>query len=145
MKSFWDVYWHIAKPNGQSRQFAVGRVARDDLERAVLGAKNLDVSFGTAAMMAKKVDSLRASWDGGMDNVYRVYVNPNTKSVEVVCLGIDSIDSEAEGIYHNTTQLPTWMQERIAVLSLMKVDPPQTKVEGVGMRVDENVYWIIKG
>lgn len=143
MKSFWDVYWHVAKPNGGDRQFAVGRVTRDDLERAVLG-KN-EISFGAAAMMAKKVAALRSSWDGGMDNVYRVYVNPNTKSVEVVCLGIDSIDSEAEGIYHNTAQLPTWMQERLAVLSMMKVDPPQTKVEGVGMRVDEHVYWIIKG
>lgn len=143
MKGFWDVYWHIAKPNGQSRQFAVGRVVRDDLERAVLGTR--DVSFGTAAMMAKKVDGLRAQWDGGMDNVYRVYISPDTKNIEVVCLGIDSIDSEAEGIYDDTSKLPAWMQERLAVLSMMKVDPPQTKVEGVGMRVDENVYWIIKG
>jgi hypothetical protein len=37
------------------------------------------------------------------------------------------------------------MQERIAVLSMMKVNPPQTKVEGVGMRVDESVYWVLKG
>lgn len=143
MKSFWDVYWHVAKPIGGNRQFAVGRVTRNDLERAVLG-KN-ETSFGIAAMMAKKVAALRSSWDGGMDNVYRVYVNPNTKSVEVVCLGIDSIDSEAEGIYEDTSKLPAWMQERLAVLSMMKVDPPQTKVEGVGMRVDEHVYWIIKG
>lgn len=143
MKSFRDVYWHVAKPIGGNRQFAVGRVTRNDLERAVLG-KN-ETSFGIAAMMAKKVAALRSSWDGGMDNVYRVYVNPNTKSVEVVCLGIDSIDSEAEGIYEDTSKLPAWMQERLAVLSMMKVDPPQTKVEGVGMRVDEHVYWIIKG
>lgn len=145
MKSFWDVYWHVARPNGKDRQFALGRVTRDDLERAVLGAKNLDVSFGTAAMMAKKVEALRAQWDGGMDNVYRVYISPDSKSVEVVCLGMDSIDGEAEGIYDDTSQLPMWMQERLAVLSMMKVNPPQTKVEGVGMRVDHNVYWIIKG
>jgi hypothetical protein len=145
MISFWDIYWHVAKSNGKDRQFAIGRVTRYDLERAVLGTKNLYVSFGTAAMMAKKVDTLRASWDGGMDNVYRVFINPNTKSVEVVCLGMDSVDSEAEGIYDDTSNLPMWMQERLAVLSMMKVDPPQTKVEGVGMRVDEHVYWIIKG
>jgi hypothetical protein len=143
MKSFWEVYWHVARPNGGDRQFAIGRVARDDLERAVLGT--MDVSFGAAAMMARSVDHLRAKWEGGMSNVYRVYIKPDTLSVEVVCLGIDSIDSEAEGIYDNTSLLPAWMQERLAVLSIMKVDPPQTKVEGVGMRVDENVYWIIKG
>lgn len=142
MKSFWDVYWHVAKPNGENRQFAVGRVTRDDLERAVLGTQ--DVSFGAAAMLAKKVSALRAQWEGGMDNVYRVYISPDTQRIEVVCLGIDNIDSEAEGIYHDTSHLPMWMQERLAVLSMMKVDPPQTKVEGVGMRVDQHVFWIVK-
>jgi hypothetical protein len=62
----------------------------------------------------------------------------------VVCLGIDNVDSEAEGIYSDTSQLPDWMQDRIAVLSMMKVNPPQTKIEGVGMRVDEHVFWVIK-
>lgn len=143
MISFWDVYWNVAKPNGKDRQFAVGRVARDDLERAVLGTT--DVSFGTAAMLARSVDHLRTQWEGGMDNVYRVYIAPDTLRVEVVCLGMDSIDGEAEGIYDDISRLPVWMQERLAVLSMMKVDPPQTKVEGVGMRVDHNVYWIIKG
>ena len=142
MISFWDVYWHMAKANGKDRQFAVGRVTRDDLERAVLGTT--DVSFGAAAMLARSVDHLRAKWEGGMDNVYRVYIKPDNKSIEVVCLGIDSVDSEAEGIYDDILKLPMWMQERLAVLSMMKVDPPQTKVEGVGMRVDNNVYWIIE-
>jgi hypothetical protein len=36
------------------------------------------------------------------------------------------------------------MQERVAVLSLMKVDPPQTRVEGIGMRIDDNTFWILK-
>ena len=143
MKAFWDTYWNIAVPNGKDRQFAVGRVVRDDMERAVLGTT--DVSFGAAAMMAKRVDALRAQWEGGMENVYRVYIYPSSKRVEVVCLGIDNIDTEAEGIYDAAKALPNWMQERLAVLAMMQVDPPQTKVEGVGMRVDENVFWIIKG
>lgn len=143
MKSFWDVYWYVAKPNGENRRHAAERITRDDLERAVLGRDS--VSFGTASMMANKVSQLRASWEGGMENVYRVYINPDTKSVEVVCLGMDSVDSEAEGIYHDTSHLPAWVQEKLAVLSMMKVSPPQTKVEGVGMRVDEHVFWIIKG
>lgn len=143
MKSFWDIYWHVARANGEDRQFAVGRVVRDDIERAVLGTR--DVSFTTASKMAKKVEALRAAWIGGMDNVYRVYVGPDSERVEVVCLGMDNVDSEAEGIYSSTALLPAWMQERLAVLSMMKVDPPQSKVEGVGMRVDEHVFWIIKG
>lgn len=143
MISFWDVYWHVAKPSGQNRRFAKERVTSDDLTRAVL--PSMDVSFGAAAMATKKVEALRARWEGGMDNVYRVYIHPDSKHIEVVCLGMDSVDSEAEGIYHDTSHLPDWMQDRLAVLSLMKVDPPQTTVDGVGMRVDNHVYWIIKG
>lgn len=142
MKSFWDVYWHIAKPNGKDRQFAVGRMTRDDLERAVLGSNTQ--SFSVAAMAARTVDDMRAQWVGGMESVYRIYIAPDSKSIEVVCLGIDNVDSEAEGIYSDTSQLPDWMQDRIAVLSMMKVNPPQTKIEGVGMRVDEHVFWVIK-
>ena len=142
MKSFWDIYWHVAKPNGKDRQFAIGRVVQDDTERAVLGTA--EQSFAAAAMAAKKVDELRARWTGDMNNVYRALINPDTGNVEVVCLGIDNVDSEAEGIYDDILKLPMWMQERLAVLSMMKVDPPQTKVEGVGMRVDANVYWIIE-
>jgi len=142
MKSFWDVYWHIAKPNGKDRQFAVGRTTRDDLERAVLGSNTQ--SFSVAAMAARTIDDMRAQWVGGMENVYRIYIAPDSKSIEVVCLGIDNVDSEAEGIYSDTSQLPDWMQDRIAVLSMMKVNPPQTKIEGVGMRVDEHVFWVIK-
>ena len=79
---------------------------------------------------------------GDTENVYRVFVGD---TVEVCCLGLHRTDKEAEGIYDDITDLPEWMQERIAVLSLMKVNPPQTKVDGIGMRVDEHVYWILKG
>lgn len=129
--------------NEAARHIAVGRVIRGDLERAVLGSEP-QISRDVVGVF-RHVQRLRAQWVGSMDNVYRVYLSPDTNHIEVICLGIDSIDSEAEGIYSNTSELPAWMQERLAVLSLMKVDPPQTKVEGVGMRVDEHVYWIIKG
>jgi hypothetical protein len=86
--------------------------------------------------------ALRAQWTGDIDNVYRVAIVGT--SVEVMCLGLD-IDASVEGVYNSTSELPTWMQERLAVLSMMKVNPPQTKVEGVGMRVDESVYWVLRG
>jgi hypothetical protein len=92
-----------------------------------------------------KTKAMRAQWTSDFENVYRVMITPNTKVVEVVCLGIDSVDSEAEGTYSDSSQLPAWMQEKLAVLSMIKVDPPQTKVEGVGMRIDDDVFWVIKG
>ena len=92
-----------------------------------------------------RTKEMRAQWTADFENVYRVMITPTTKQVEVVCLGIDSVDSEAEGTYSDSSQLPAWMQEKLAVLSMMKVDPPQTKVEGVGMRIDDDVFWVIKG
>ena len=85
-----------------------------------------------------------AQWTSDFDRLYRVVIAPATKEVDVLCLGIDCVDPEAEGIYANSSLLPVWVQERLAVLSLMKVDPPQTKVEGIGMRVDDNTFWILK-
>ncbi len=113
---------------------------RGDLYRAAAGAAMPRGS--EVAGNSKRAAELRTKWTGELENVYRVLVGP---TIEVVCLGIDSIDKEAEGTYADMSELPAWMQERVAVLSMMKVNPPQTKIEGIGMRVDESVYWVIKG
>lgn len=104
---------------------------------------NRDLSNATAILSSATANNaLRAQWTGDIDNVYRVAIDG--VAVEVMCLGMD-IDSSIEGIYNSTSELPMWMQERLAVLSMMKVNPPQTKIEGVGMRVDERVYWVLRG
>lgn len=126
MKKFWQAFAFIARRAGKSsvdRAYLVGRIVYEDLVHA---------------------STQRSNWTGGMNNVYRVYIAPDTKRADVLCLGIDSVDSEAEGMYEDSSQLPVWMQERLAILCMMKVNPPQTKVEGVGMRIDEDTYWIIK-
>jgi hypothetical protein len=116
------------------------RLVRADLSRAAAGTDSPRVT--QIKGRDKDVSALRAQWTGDIENVYRVLVGP---TIEVVCLGIDSVDKEVEGTYADMSELPAWMQERVAVLSMMKVDPPQTKIEGIGMRVDESVYWVIKG
>lgn len=115
-------------------------IMRGDLYRAAAGAAMPRGS--EVAGNSKRAAELRTKWTGELENVYRVLVG---STIEVVCLGIDSIDKEAEGTYADMSELPAWMQERVAVLSMMKVNPPQTKIEGIGMRVDESVYWVIKG
>lgn len=116
------------------------RLVRDDLSRAAAGTDSPRIA--QIRGRDKDLSALRAQWTGDIENVYRVLVGP---TVEVVCLGIDSVDKEVEGTYADMSELPAWMQERVAVLSMIKVNPPQTKIEGVGMRVDESVYWVIKG
>jgi hypothetical protein len=85
-----------------------------------------------------------AEWTTDFDRLYRVVIAPATGKVDVLCLGIDCVDPEVEGVYANTSLLPAWVQERLAVLSMMKVDPPQTRVEGIGMRIDDNTFWVLK-
>jgi hypothetical protein len=79
------------------------------------------------------------------DNIYRVSIDNTTKQVEVVCIGMDSVDSEAEGVYSSVDELPEWAQERVAVLMLCDPTPPTQEVEGVGRRIDRDVYWVYRG
>jgi hypothetical protein len=119
----------------------VNKILHEDIERAALGPSLTRVTEMKNAR--KRLNELKAQWTGDIDNVYRIFVG---STVEVVCLGMASVDDRClEGVYATTDELPAWMQERIAVLSMMKVNPPQTKVEGIGMRVDESVYWVLKG
>lgn len=123
------------------RMFDMNRIRDEDIVRAALGPSLTRVTDMPSAR--RRLSELRAQWTGDIDNVYRIFIG---STVEVVCLGIAIVDDKClEGVYNTTDELPAWMQERIAVLSMMKVNPPQTKVEGVGMRVDENVYWVLRG
>ena len=133
----------MTKSNRASRLMRHNRVVAFDLAAAAV-PKHFR-AIADVLTKSARTKEMRAQWTADFENVYRVMITPNTGCVEVVCLGIDSVDSEAEGTYSDSSQLPAWMQEKLAVLSMMKVDPPQTKVEGVGMRIDDDVFWVIKG
>lgn len=78
------------------------------------------------------------------DLVYRVNVDYADGNVSVICLGIGNVDANEDATYDSIQELPLWMQERIAVLSLMSYKPPTANVEGVGRRISESVYWVYK-
>ena len=77
------------------------------------------------------------------DNVYRVYVSPHTNAVEGSCIGME-VDSTVEGEYDSVDALPLWMQEKVALLMMTSLDKPTSEVEGVGRRIDANVYWVFR-
>ena len=52
------------------------------------------------------------------DKLYRVCLDPNTNTIKVLCIGMDSVDSD-------------WR-------------PVTVGVEGIGRRIDENTYWIVR-
>lgn len=77
------------------------------------------------------------------DNAYRISLQHNGR-VEILCFGIESIDTELEGYYDSLQDLPKWVQERIALLSMLKHEPPTEEVEGVGRRINVSTYWVYK-
>ncbi len=76
------------------------------------------------------------------DNIYRVYVSPDDGYITVACIGIECLDSLADGTYDSSDRLPDWMQAKLAVLTMMSSKPPTGTVDGVGRRISEDIFWI---
>lgn len=74
---------------------------------------------------------------------YRISLNEKG-GIDVTCFDLENIDSELEGYYDGVSDLPEWVQERIAVLSVCNPDPPTPVVEGVGRRISDGIFWIYK-
>lgn len=89
-------------------------------------------------------DALLNYWDPERDCIFRVAIDPLTQRVEVTHFGIESVDLSEVGTYADTSALPTWMQERLAVLVMMSPKPPTVAVEGVGQRINATTYWLSK-
>lgn len=75
------------------------------------------------------------------DNIYRVHIRG--KKANVVCLGLDSIDVPCTGDYY-VSRLPKWIQRKLAVLLMLDSVPPNCAVDGVGIRIDEDTFWLFK-
>lgn len=75
--------------------------------------------------------------------VYRVNMKDNGH-VEVLLFTMGDIDDEYCGVYSSTDDLPQWMQDKIAVLSMLSEKPPTEDVPGIGRRIYGNVYWVYK-
>jgi hypothetical protein len=54
------------------------------------------------------------------------------------------VDSTVGGEYDSVDALPLWMQEKVALLMMTSLDKPTSEVEGVGRRIDANVYWVFR-
>ena len=74
------------------------------------------------------------------DRVYRVGVFPD--GIDVICFGLESVDSTLEGHYDRLDLLPKWVQERLALLNMIPPTPPTCTVDGVGRRISAHVYWV---
>jgi hypothetical protein len=108
------------------RPYALSGVMRFDLNIASTGNLNPTMAYDMA--------------DRNDDNIYRVSIFPD--GVDIVCFGLSSVDSELEGHYDDTDDLPQWVKERLAVLMITSDIPPTVEVVGVGRRISSHVYWV---
>jgi hypothetical protein len=80
------------------------------------------------------------------DNVFRVELDDGMAKVmffgariPLTSVGGNAMPEQGE---MPMRELPTWVQERIAVLDMLNAEPPTQFVPGVGRRISENVFWI---
>ena len=75
------------------------------------------------------------------EGFYRVDVNVLDGTVSVTCYGLWCLDNTDAGEYSGVGSLPEWVKDRLAVL--MTVNRNE-EVAGVGQRIAENVFHVIK-
>lgn len=106
-----------------------------DLERsapATLSDTFLNIRARVVSMIAEKP-------------IYRILIRGDN-SIETDCYDmIDLFKPELEKAYSSIDDLPEWVKERLAVLSILNPDQRNEEVEGVGRRIAKNIYWVYKG
>jgi hypothetical protein len=77
--------------------------------------------------------------------IYRIQINGDN-TVETTCYEmLDAFDPELKKYYETLDELPKWVQDKLAVLMLLDHTKVNEEVEGVGRRINENVYWVFNG
>lgn len=77
------------------------------------------------------------------DAVWRVEECSNG-AVETMYIGFSPIDSDRVVLYEDSSELPEWIKDRVAVLRMMPCDPATSVVFGVGRRISEHVFWVVE-
>jgi hypothetical protein len=130
--------WYTANepPDKTARKVILSGKPWQERGAAIKHIIRKDLYLATGGYMFMRGDSRGV----GDDSIYRVSIFPD--GVDVVCLGLESVDSCLEGHYDRIDDLPNWVKERLAVLNMIPVVPPTQEVEGVGRRISGHVYWV---
>jgi hypothetical protein len=72
-----------------------------------------------------------------MNTLYCVQIDPDTKVVNVQCIGMFCVDNKLDTTYKSCNDLPKWVQDKLAVL-MIAVEGGF--VEGVGYRSKDSFY-----
>jgi hypothetical protein len=128
-------YWNTVEPPDKTvRKILNGEILPEDQPIAIRTVMKYDVQHANAGKMLMSDGSVHD------DNIYRVSVFPD--GIDIVCFGLSSVDSDINGHYDRTDDLPEWVKERLAVLMITSGIPPTQEVAGVGRRISSHVYWV---
>ena len=127
-----DITRHPVKDRELIREIAL----RQDL--ALLGAQ-------FSARVLNPRGEIYALTNQHDSDIYRIHIRDTGEDrISVICVGMERVDACLEGAYDNLQELPQWVQERIAVLSMLNAKPPTQNIEGVGRRINESTYWVYR-
>ena len=131
-----DLGWQTVEPPDKTvRRILSGEIAPEDQYVAVRTVMQYDIQHASAGRLADMITSQVHD-----DNIYRVSVFPD--GIDILCFGLSSIDSDINGHYDRSDDLPNWVKERLAVLMITNGIPPTQEVAGVGRRISSHVYWV---
>jgi hypothetical protein len=102
----------------------------------------MKVGFGNNLSISTPEHVLKNITEQKDHNIYRIHIVGPV--VSVLCLGMERVDSCLQGEYSSLDELPQWVQERIAILSMLTATPPTEEVHGVGRRISEHTYWVYR-
>jgi len=131
-----ELGWHTNEPPDKTvRRILDGDIPPEDQYVAVRTVMQYDIHQASAGRLPEMAMSQVHD-----DNIYRVSVFPD--GIDILCFGLSSIDSDINGHYDRSDDLPNWVKERLAVLMITSGIPPTQEVAGVGRRISSHVYWV---
>jgi len=75
----------------------------------------------------------------GMHEIIRIEIR-DSGVVTITQLPLSPVASKLKKSYYRVSDLPEWIQRKIAVLSLL--EPFTNPIPELGVKIDENRYWI---
>jgi hypothetical protein len=115
------------------------------------GTRIVQEIIGMDITMAEVGQQYRTNMAVDLDDVvnstvYRVSIREGHEGqvASVICLDIEMVDDQYEAVYDSLEDLPQWIQDRLAVLSMLSYDPPTEIVSGIGRRISKDTFWVYK-
>ena len=128
----------------RERACLLGRCVMDNRTTVICGVVVADLDTALGKWSYKNLRSSLALTIMKEKDYYRVAFSLTTDKINVMYLGIELVDDSLSADYDSVEQLPKWMQERLAILSMLSYEPPTEIVDGVGRRINKSIYWVEK-